>query len=403
MSNPEGNSNDYHPFVNHQFFSHFTESVNGATTIRAFGLTEHFISESESKVGAMVGIDYYSFAAGRWFSIRIDGLGNLLIFFATLFAIINRETLSPGLAGLSISNAMTITGTLNVIVNVLVRIENDSVAFERLLEYINGNQHEASWESEMGYEPDQDWPQEGKIQFLDYNTQYRPGLELVLKDITMKIDKETKIGICGRTGAGKSSLTMALFRIIEPVSGSIIIDGKDISRIGLHDLRSRLTIIPQDPILFTGSIRFNLDPTGLQSDQSLWIALEQSNLKNHIEYLGKGLDYEIAEGGSNFSVGQKQLICLARAILRKTKILVLDEATAAIDMETDNLIQNAIRLAFNDCTVITIAHRLNTIQDSDAIAVLSNGKLIEYDNPSILLNQNNSAFKSMFDDSLIPS
>ena len=219
----------------------------------------------------------------------------------------------------------------------------------------------------------------------------------------MEIDKETKVGICGRTGAGKSSLTMALFRIIEPVSGSIIIDGKDISRIGLHDLRSRLTIIPQDPILFTGSIRFNLDPTGLQSDQSLWTALEQSNLKNHIESLGKGLDYEIAEGGSNFSVGQKQLICLARAILRKTKILVLDEATAAIDMETDDLIQNTIRLAFNDCTVITIAHRLNTIQDSDAIAVLSNGKLIEYDNPSILLNQNNSAFKSMFDDSLIPS
>ena len=217
----------------------------------------------------------------------------------------------------------------------------------------------------------------------------------------MEIGKETKIGICGRTGAGKSSLTMALFRIIEPVSGSIIVDGHDISKMGLHDLRSRLTIIPQDPILFTGSIRFNLDPTGVQhDDESLWTVLEQSSLKEHIESLHEGLEYEITEGGSNFSLGQKQLICLARAILRKTKILVLDEATAAIDMETDEMIQKTIHLAFKDCTVITIAHRLNTIMDSDAIAVFSNGKLIEYDKPDILLNNQTSAFRSMFNDTL---
>ena len=305
------------------------------------------------------------------------------------------------MAGLSISYAMTITSVLNEIVNMFCDAENNSVALERVLEYTNDNPQEASWKSDPKFEPEKDWPQEGKVQLLNYETQYREGLELVLKGITMEIGKETKIGICGRTGAGKSSLTLALFRIIEPVSGSIIVDGHDISKMGLHDLRSRLTIIPQDPILFTGSIRFNLDPTGVHNnDESLWNALEQSSLKEHFENLGEGLEYEITEGGSNFSLGQKQLICLARAILRKTKILVLDEATAAIDMETDEMIQKTIRISFKDCTVITIAHRLNTIMDSDAIAVLSNGILIEYDKPDNLLNDQTSAFRSMFNDTL---
>ena len=311
-------------------YSHFTESVNGAMTIRAFKQTERFMMESESKVAANVSSNYYNYSSNRWLGLRIETLGTFIICFASLFAILNRDTLSPGLAGLSISYSMQITDTLTWMVRMLCELETNSVSLERVLEYINENPQEANWESDYSDQPGHDWPQDGKIQFSNYHTQFRPGLDFVLKGISMNIDKQTKVGICGRTGAGKSSLTLSLFRIIEPIKGSILIDGLDISKMGLHDLRSRLTIIPQDPVLFTGNIRFNLDPTGIQSDANLWSALENAHLKNHIETLEGGLDYEVTEGGSNFSVGQRQLICLARALLRKTKILVLDEATAAI-------------------------------------------------------------------------
>jgi len=188
--------------------------------------------------------------------------------------------------------------------------------------------------------------------------------------------------------------------MIEPVDGKITIDGEDIVKLGLHDLRSRLTIIPQDPVLFTGDLRFNLDPAGDYNDQELWRSLELAHLKNHIvENLGEGLDSEVSEGGSNFSVGQRQLICLARALLRKTKILVLDEATATVDQETDDLIQATLRKEFADCTVLTIAHRLNTIMDSDRIAVFKKGELEEIGKPENLLQNNFSSFRSMATDS----
>merc|ERR1719188_672221 len=212
--------------------------------------------------------------------------------------------------------------------------------------------------------------------------------------MNMNIKDREKIGICGRTGAGKSSLTLALFRVIEPTGGHIIIDGINISTLGLHTLRFCLTIIPQDPVLFTGELRFNLDPAGVCSDQELWNALEISHLKSHIATLPEGLDHEISEGGANFSMGQRQLICLTRAILRKTKILILDEATASVDLDTDAMIQETIKDLFADCTVVTIAHRLNTILDSSRIAVLSEGKLEEMGTPDDLLSDPYSAFSS---------
>ena len=196
-------------------------------------------------------------------------------------------------------------------------------------------------------------------------------------------------------------LTLALFRIIEADDGRIQIDGINIANLGLHDLRSRLTIIPQDPVLFTGTVRFNLDPMEEKSDQDLWTALEHAHLKNYVQNLQGGLNHEVLEGGSNFSVGQRQLVCLARALLRKTKILILDEATAAIDMETDDLIQKTIRREFSDCSVLTIAHRLNTILDSDAIAVLNHGKLEEFDKPSVLLEKEGSLLRSLAKDANI--
>ena len=207
-----------------------------------------------------------------------------------------------------------------------------------------------------------------------------------------------KIGIVGRTGAGKSSLTLSLFRLIEPTSGKIIIDNFDVTQIGLQELRSKLTIIPQDPVLFSGTLRTNLDPFDQYTDEQLWMAIEHSHLKDFVKSQDNQLEHEVVEGGENLSVGQRQLICLARALLRKTKILVLDEATAAVDVETDSLIQSTIRKEFSDCTIITIAHRLNTIIDSNRVLVLDHGSIAEFDTPDNLLANYESLFYSLAKD-----
>ncbi|KAK4337274.1 hypothetical protein RND71_043272 [Anisodus tanguticus] len=239
------------------------------------------------------------------------------------------------------------------------------------------------------------WPSKGVIKFKNYSTIYRKGLTPVLNNLTVEIKSNEKVGIVGRTGAGKSSLTLALFRIIEATTGKIEIDDVDISTLGLDDLRSRLTIIPQDPFLYSDTLLANLDPLNQYTDDQIWKALEQANLKDFVDKLTDGLMFAVTEGGENLSVGQRQLVCLARALLRKTKILILDEATAAIDFETDNLIQETIRKEFKDCTVLTIAHRLNTIIDYDKVLVLSNGKLVEFDNPKVLLENPESQFHSL--------
>ena len=243
--------------------------------------------------------------------------------------------------------------------------------------------------------PKDPWPDNGKIKFNEYSTRYREGLDLVLKKISFEVKPSEKVGVVGRTGAGKSSLTLALFRLIEPVDGTIYIDTVDASKIGLYDLRSKLTIIPQDPALFNGTLRFNLDPFDKYLDNEIWTSLELAHLKSFVKSLDKQLDYQISEGGDNLSAGQKQLVCLARALLRKSKILVLDEATAAVDMETDDLIQETIRKEFKDCTIVTIAHRLNTIIDYDRILVMNQGEIAEFDSPQALLNDNKSIFYSM--------
>lgn len=207
-----------------------------------------------------------------------------------------------------------------------------------------------------------------------------------------------QIGIVGRTGAGKSSLTLSLFRLIEPTSGKIIIDNFDVTQIGLQELRSKLTIIPQDPVLFSGTLRTNLDPFDQYTEEQLWMAIEHSHLKDFVKSQDNQLEHEVVEGGENLSVGQRQLICLARALLRKTKILVLDEATAAVDVETDSLIQSTIKKEFEDCTIITIAHRLNTIIDSNRVVVLDQGSIAEFDTPNNLLANNKSIFYSLAKD-----
>lgn len=328
--------------------------------------------------------------------MRLEFIGNIITFFAALFAVQSRETIDGGKVGLSVTYALSVTQTLNWLVRMSSEVETNIVAVERIKEYTE-NPQEAPWELPSD-KPQENWPQEGVVEFNNYSTRYREGLDVVVKNITFKISKGEKIGIVGRTGAGKSSLMLGLFRIIEATGGNITIDGINISKIGLHDLRGRLTIIPQDPVLFSGTLRMNLDPFNIYSDEKIWSALEHAHLKDFASSLSSGLQHQVSEGGDNLSVGQRQLVCLARALLRKTRVLILDEATAAVDMETDDLIQQTIRKEFISCTVLTIAHRLNTIMDSSRVLVLDKGEIKEFDAPAVLLSNTSSLFYGMAKD-----
>ncbi|XP_017047283.1 multidrug resistance-associated protein 1 isoform X18 [Drosophila ficusphila] len=377
-------------------YSHFSETVTGASTIRAYNVGDRFIEESDAKVDKNQVCKYPSVIANRWLAIRLEMVGNLIILFASLFAVLGGQT-NPGLVGLSVSYALQVTQTLNWLVRMSSDIETNIVSVERIKEYGETKQ-EAPWELEQDKTKPKNWPQEGRVEFQNFQVRYREGLDLVLRGVSFDIRGGEKVGIVGRTGAGKSSLTLALFRIIESAGGRISIDGVDIATMGLHMLRSRLTIIPQDPVLFSGSLRVNLDPFEVKTDDEIWKALELSHLKSFVKSLAAGLNHEISEGGENLSVGQRQLVCLARALLRKTKVLVLDEATAAVDLETDDLIQKTIRTEFKECTVLTIAHRLNTIMDSDKVIVLDKGQITEFASPTELLANPKSAFYSMAKD-----
>ncbi|KAG8222673.1 hypothetical protein J437_LFUL002555 [Ladona fulva] len=359
-------------------YSHFGESITGASTIRAYAVQHRFIKENEDTVDFNQICYYPSIIANRWLAVRLEMVGNLIILFSSLFAVIGRDSLNAGIVGLSVSYSLQITQTLNWLVRMTSDVETNIVAVERIKEY-GETQQEAEWEIESTTPP-KDWPSQGKVEFKNFQVRYREGLDLVLKGINCTINGGEKVGIVGRTGAGKSSLTLALFRIIEAAGGSIYID----------DL--------EDPVLFSGTLRMNLDPFETHSDMEIWTALEHAHLSSFVKSLSAGLQHEVTEGGENLSVGQRQLICLARALLRKTKVLILDEATAAVDLETDELIQTTIRSEFKDCTILTIAHRLNTIMDSDRVIVLDKGQIVEFDPPRTLLENRNSVFFGMAKD-----
>uniref|UniRef100_A0A672I827 ABC-type glutathione-S-conjugate transporter n=1 Tax=Salarias fasciatus TaxID=181472 RepID=A0A672I827_SALFA len=372
-------------------YSHFGETVSGLTVIRAYNHQERFLKHNEITIDENVKSVYPWIVSNRWLAIRLEFLGNLVVFFACLFAVISRDSIDSGIVGLSISYIMQ---TLNLLVKMTSELETNIVAVKRVSEYIE-IENEAEWVTDT--RPPKDWPEAGRLQFENYKVHYRPGLDLVLHGITCDIGSTEKIGIVDRTGAGKSSLTNCLFRIIEAVEGRIFIDGIDIAKLGLHDLRANLTIIPQDPVLFCGTLRMNLDPFDKFSDEEIWKVLELSHLKDFAAGLKEGLQYEVSEGGENLSVGQRQLLCLARALLRKSRILILDEATAAVDLETDNLIQNTIREEFSSCTVLTIAHHLHSIMDSSRVMVLDAGRIVEFDTPQNLLS-NKGHFYAMAKD-----
>ncbi|XP_006182975.2 LOW QUALITY PROTEIN: canalicular multispecific organic anion transporter 1 [Camelus ferus] len=372
-------------------YSHFSETVSGLSVIRAFEHQQRFLKHNEMSIDTNQKCVFSWITSNRWLAVRLELIGNLIVFFSSLMMVIYRKTLDGDTVGFVLSNSLNITQTLNWLVRMTSEIETNIVAVERINEYIKV-ENEAPWVTDK--RPPEGWPSKGEIQFSNYQVRYRPELDLVLRGITCEIKSAEKIGVVGRTGAGKSSLTNSLFRILEAADGQITIDGVDIASIGLHDLREKLTIIPQDPILFSGSLRMNLDPFNNYSDEEIWKALELAHLKSFVAGLQLGLSHEVTEGGDNLSIGQRQLLCLARALLRKSKILIMDEATAAVDIETDQLIQTTIQNEFSHCTTITIAHRLHTIMDSDKVMVLDQGKIVEYGNPEELL-KNPGPFYSM--------
>ncbi|KAK0424584.1 hypothetical protein QR680_008735 [Steinernema hermaphroditum] len=377
-------------------YSHFQESLQGVTSIRAYKAVQRFEEESQKKTDTNRSAFYYLLITNQWLVVRLEFLGNLIMLCSSLMAVFLRgaDSVTAGIVGLAVSHALNISRTLNSTMRMMTNMENNIVSVERIREYASVPT-EAPADSEEDKKPAEEWPERGAITIENLQLRYREGLDLVLRGISAKIAPGEKIGIVGRTGAGKSSLTLALFRIVEADSGRILIDGRDISTLGLRELRSKLTIVPQDPVLFSGSFRMNLDPFGEFDDARLWEALRVASLRDFVESLPERLEHEVAEGGENLSVGQRQLVCLARAVLHRTRILVLDEAAAALDLETDALIQRTIREHFRQCTVLTIAHRLNTVVDNDRLLVLERGQVKEFDSPQNLLADRDSLFHSM--------
>ncbi|KAI0128475.1 P-loop containing nucleoside triphosphate hydrolase protein [Xylariales sp. AK1849] len=370
-------------------YAHFQESLGGISTIRAYRQQDRFELENEWRVDSNLRAYYPSISANRWLAIRLEFIGAIIILAAAGFAIIsvtNHSGLSAGMVGLAMSYALQITTSLNWIVRQTVEVETNIVSVERVLEY--ARLPSEAPEIIHKHRPPVAWPANGAVQFHNLSTRYRPGLDLVLKNISLDIKSHEKIGVVGRTGAGKSSLTLALFRIIEPDTGNISIDDLNTSTIGLLDLRRRLAIIPQDAALFEGTVRDNLDPGHVHDDTELWSVLDHARLKEHVISMGGGLEAKLNEGGSNLSQGQRQLVSLARAMLTPSNILVLDEATAAVDVETDAMLQATLRSPlFAHRTIITVAHRINTILDSDRVVVLDKGEVVEFDKPQELIKR----------------
>ncbi|KAI2471956.1 P-loop containing nucleoside triphosphate hydrolase protein [Annulohypoxylon bovei var. microspora] len=407
-------------------FQQFGETLSGVTTIRAYGDERRFIRENLTRINTQARPFIFLWAANRWLAFRTDLLGDFVAFFAGVFVILSLGKIDAGSAGVSLSYAIGFSENILWLVRLYAMNEQNMNSVERVKEYLDVEQEAAPINEKN--RPAQNWPEHGAVEFSDYTTRYRKELDPVLKNVTFKIEPREKVGIVGRTGAGKSSLTLAIFRALEAESGKILIDDIDIATIGLQDLREAITIVPQDPTLFTGTIRTNLDPFDLYTDDEVFAALKKVQLIGPNETLPSttrsllystenseiqdlqepttpstpttankniflDLSSPVAESGSNLSQGQKQLLCLARAMLKNPSVLVMDEATASIDYATDSKIQETIRDLTS--TIITIAHRLATIVDYDKVLVLDHGVVVEYGHPHELLQNENGNFRSM--------
>jgi ABC-type multidrug transport system fused ATPase/permease subunit len=380
--------------TNSNLFSHLNESLTGLPVIRAFEKEKIFVKSTSEKIDANHMAIFNAEMLQLWLSFRLDFVSSILVFITAMFAVIERSSVSPSSFGLAISNSFQQLVFFTWVVRGFADINSQISCIERISYYARNTSSEAPAHIKET-EPPPEWPSKGSIEINDLVLRYKPTLEPALRSLSLKINGGEKIGVVGRTGSGKTTLLMSLFRLIEPDSGTIVIDGLDISKMGLNDLRKRLAIIPQEPVLFKGTIRSNLDPFDQYSDKELWEAIKYCDLKDDIESMPMKLETPVFENGSNYSLGQKQLFCLARAALNQSKLLVFDEATAAMDLETDSKIQSTIRQVFADRTILTIAHRLDTIIDSDRILVMEAGNIVEFDSPAALLSNPNGAFTKL--------
>ena len=405
-------------------YQQFGETLNGIVTIRAYGDGPRFIVDNHRRINSYNRPHIYLWASNRWLALRVDIAGALVSFFSAAFVLINIGSIDAGAAGLSLTYAVTFTENVLWLVRLYAEVQQSMNSVERVKEYLDVDQEAAAILPNS--RPSSRWPEKGTVDFTDYTTRYRPDLEPVLRNVSFAVKPGEKVGVVGRTGAGKSSLALALFRGLEAETGRIAIDNVDIGTIGLRDLREAITIVPQDPTLFTGTIRSNLDPFSLFTDEEVFTALRRVHL------IGSGasgsvtpittstassatpvqeniaavpttldnknifykLDTPVSESGSNLSQGQRQLLCLARALLKNSRVLMMDEATASIDYHTDSKIQETLR-ELRSSTIITIAHRLQTIIDYDKVLVLDHGRVIEYDHPWALINKEDGLFQSM--------
>ncbi|KAM9674301.1 ATP-binding cassette sub-family C member 4-like [Dama dama] len=370
--------------------SHLASSLRGLWTIRVYKAEQRFQEMFDAYQDLQSEAWFLFLTTTRWFAVRLDATCAIFVTVVAFGSLFLANTLNAGQFGLVLSNALTLMGMFQWSIRQSIEVENMMISVERVIEYTDLKK-EAPWEYEN--RPLPSWPHEGNI-FFDINFRYSLDGPLVLKDLRAFIESREKVGIVGRTGAGKSSLIAALFRLSEP-EGSIWINEILTTSIGLHDLRKKMSVVPQEPFLFTGTMRKNLDPFNEHTDDELQNALEEVQLKEAVEGLPGKMDTELAESGSNLSVGQRQLMCLARALLRKNRILIIDEATAHVDLRTDEMIKRKIWEKFAQCTVLTITHRVSTIIDSDTIMVLDSGRLEEYNEPYVLLQNTDSLFYKM--------
>ncbi|XP_076945337.1 ABC transporter C family member 5-like [Bidens hawaiensis] len=369
----------------------FGESIAGAATIRGFGQEKRFMRRNLYLLDCFARPFFCSIAAIEWLCLRMELLSTFVFAFCLVLLVsFPRKAIDPSMAGLAVTYGLQLNARLSRWILSFCKLENKIISIERIHQYCHIPSEAPPIIEDS--RPPPSWPEEGKIEIVDLKVRYKENLPVVLRGVTCEFPGGKKIGIVGRTGSGKSTLIQALFRLIEPESGRIVIDNIDISTIGLHDLRSRLSIIPQDPTLFEGTIRGNLDPLEEHTDQEIWEALDKSQLGDTVREKEQRLDAPVLENGDNWSVGQRQLVSLGRALLKQARILVLDEATASVDSATDNLIQKIIRQEFKDCTVCTIAHRIPTVIDSDLVLVLSDGQVAEFDSPTRLLEDRTSMF-----------
>ncbi|KAI9086573.1 hypothetical protein K1719_031434 [Acacia pycnantha] len=371
--------------------NHLAESVAGAMTIRAFEEEDRFFVKNLDLIDFNASPFFHNFTANEWLIQRLETVSAFVLVSAALcMVVLPPGTFSSGFIGMAISYGLSLNASLVFSIQNQCTIANYIISVERLNQYM----YIPSEAPEVieGNRPPVNWPVIGKVEINNLQIRYRPDSPLVLRGISCTFEGGHKIGVVGRTGSGKSTLIGALFRLVEPAGGKIIVDGIDICTIGLHDLRSRFGVIPQDPTLFDGTVRYNMDPLSQHSDQEIWEVLGKCQLREAVREKEGGLDSSVVEAGSNWSMGQRQLFCLGRALLRRSRILVLDEATASIDNATDSILQKTIRSEFADCTVVTVAHRIPTVMDCTKVLSISDGKLVEYDEPMTLMKREDSLF-----------